>query len=40
MKIEGPALIVEDATTTLVPLHFDANINSVGFIIMNRHEAG
>ncbi|HIO03293.1 MAG TPA: hydantoinase/oxoprolinase family protein, partial [Alphaproteobacteria bacterium] len=40
MKIEGPALIVEDATTTLVPSHFDANINSVGFIIMNRHEAG
>ena len=36
MSIRGPALIVEDETTTLVPANFDANINRVGFIILRR----
>ena len=40
MKIKGPALIVEDATTTLVPSNFEADINSVGYIILNRHDTG
>ena len=40
MEIKGPALIVEDETTTVVSPHFDANINSVGYIILNRRETG
>ena len=40
MTIKGPALIVEDETTTLVPPNFDANINRVGFIILRRHNKG
>ena len=37
MSISGPALIVEDETTTLVPPNFDASINRVGFIILRQH---
>lgn len=40
MEIKGPALIVEDETTTVVSPHFDVNINSVGYIILNRRETG
>ena len=34
--LEGPALIVEDETTTLITAAFDANINGLGHIVMTR----
>ena len=34
MAIDGPALIVEDGTTTVVPLGFTARINGVGQIVL------
>ena len=36
-KIEGPALIVEDQTTTVVSSSFDAGVNMLGYIVMTRH---
>jgi N-methylhydantoinase A len=37
--LDGPALIVEDETTTLVTAAFDANINGLGHIVMTRKTA-
>ena len=34
--IEGPALIVEDQTTTVVPRRFRATVNALGYIVMTR----
>jgi N-methylhydantoinase A len=34
--ITGPALIVEDETTTLVTESFSARIDALGSIVMNR----
>jgi N-methylhydantoinase A len=34
MKLDGPALIVEDGTTTVVPMGFSAGINAVGQIVL------
>ncbi|MGE0717528.1 MAG: hydantoinase/oxoprolinase family protein [Alphaproteobacteria bacterium] len=34
--VAGPALIVEDETTTVVPATFDATINALGYIVMTR----
>ncbi len=34
--IAGPALIVEDQTTTVVTSAFDAAVNSLGYIVMTR----
>ena len=34
MRLDGPALIVEDGTTTVVPQGFSARINSLGQIIL------
>jgi N-methylhydantoinase A len=34
MSLDGPALIVEDGTTTVVPLGFVARINSLGQIVL------
>ena len=34
MKLDGPALIVEDGTTTVVPQGFAARINSLGQIVL------
>jgi N-methylhydantoinase A len=36
MRIEGPAVIVEDETTTVVPASFDASINGGAYIVMER----
>jgi N-methylhydantoinase A len=36
--IQGPALIVEDETTTLVLRNFTARINGLGYIVMTRGE--
>ena len=37
--ISGPALIVEDQTTTVVSRRFDARLNSLGYIDMHRKPA-
>jgi N-methylhydantoinase A len=37
--LDGPALIVEDETTTLVTAAFDATINALGHIVMTRKTA-
>jgi N-methylhydantoinase A len=34
MQFDGPALIVEDGTTTVVPTGFTAHINEVGQIVL------
>ena len=34
MQLDGPALIVEDGTTTVVPNGFTAHINEVGQIVL------
>ena len=34
--IKGPALIAEDQTTTVVTADFDAHINSLGYLVLNR----
>ena len=36
MTIDGPALIMEDQTTTVVPSRFSATINERGYIVMTR----
>ncbi len=35
-RIHGPALIVEDQTTTVVASGFDAHVNGLGYIVMDR----
>ncbi|MDH3594898.1 MAG: hydantoinase/oxoprolinase family protein [Rhodospirillales bacterium] len=37
MCVEGPALIVEDQTTTVVAEGFTAAVNDLGYITMTRH---
>ena len=34
MSLDGPALIVEDGTTTVVPQGFGARINALGQIVL------
>jgi N-methylhydantoinase A len=34
MSLDGPALIVEDGTTTVVPQGFQARINALGQIVL------
>ena len=36
MEVEGPAIIVEDATSTFVPASFRAALNSFEYIVMDR----
>jgi N-methylhydantoinase A len=38
-RIEGPALIAEDETTTFVTAAFDAVINAQGCIVLDRRAA-
>ena len=35
-RIEGPALIVEDETTTVVAPTFEATVNAVGYLILEQ----
>ncbi len=39
-RIEGPAIIVEDDTSTVVSPNFDALINALGYIVLERKERG
>ncbi len=36
MRLEGPALIIEDATTTVVPTNFSATLDAGGAIMLQR----
>ena len=36
MRVRGPALIVEDQTTTVVGTGFDAQVNSLGYLVLER----
>ena len=38
-RITGPALIVEDQTTVVVTADFDASINALGFIVLDKRRA-
>ena len=37
-RIEGPAIIVEDDTSTVVSPSFDATVNALGYILLERKE--
>jgi N-methylhydantoinase A len=39
-ELSGPALIVEEQTTTYVPKSFRAAVNAVGYIILTASEQG
>jgi N-methylhydantoinase A len=39
-RIAGPALIVEDQTTTVVSSSFEAGVDSLGYIVMTRRALG
>ena len=36
IRIEGPALIVEDQTTSVVTARFEATLNQAGYVVMRR----
>ncbi|MFQ5994910.1 MAG: hydantoinase/oxoprolinase family protein [Acidiferrobacterales bacterium] len=38
MRIDGPALIVEDETTTVVSPAFEAMVNALGYLVLNRKQ--
>ena len=38
-RLSGPAVIVEDETTTVVAAAFDAHINALGYIVMEQRSA-
>ena len=35
-RITGPAIIVEDETSTLVPPAFDVHMNALGYLVLER----
>ncbi len=39
-RLEGPALIVEDETTTVVAPGFAATVNGVGYLVLERTRSG
>jgi len=40
MELTGPAVIAEDETSTIVPDGFSANINSLGYIVLQDQKEG
>jgi N-methylhydantoinase A len=36
MRLTGPALVVEDQTTTVVTSPFDLSVNGIGYLILTR----
>jgi N-methylhydantoinase A len=38
MRIEGPALVAEDETTTVVPPGFRLSVNALGYLVLDRSE--
>ena len=39
-RIKGPALIAEDQTTTVVTADFDAQVNSLGYLVLEQRKRG
>jgi N-methylhydantoinase A len=37
--VEGPALVIEDQTTTVVPPEFIATVSAQGYLVLNRRQA-
>jgi N-methylhydantoinase A len=35
-RVKGPAIIAEDETSTIVGANFDASVNSLGYIVLER----
>jgi N-methylhydantoinase A/oxoprolinase/acetone carboxylase beta subunit len=35
-RFRGPALVVEDQTTIVVGAEFDARVNSLGYLVLDR----
>ena len=35
-QLRGPAIIYEDQTTTVVPTHFNVEVNSLGYLVLSR----
>jgi N-methylhydantoinase A len=38
--LQGPALIVEDQTTTVVPPGFDVSVDAYGYLVLDRRDPG
>jgi hypothetical protein len=36
MRISGPAIIVEDETSTVVPASFAMGVNALGYLVLDR----
>ena len=36
--LEGPALVAEDQTTIVVTADFDAHVNSLGFLVLDKRK--
>jgi N-methylhydantoinase A len=36
--ISGPALIIEDETTTVVAANFEVSVNAVGYLVLERRQ--
>ncbi|MFP6837357.1 MAG: hydantoinase/oxoprolinase family protein [Pseudomonadales bacterium] len=36
--VQGPAVVIEDQTTTVIPTGFVANVTSRGYLVLNRRE--
>jgi N-methylhydantoinase A len=39
-RLPGPALVVEDQTTTVVPVGFDLRVNGLGYLEIIRPRSG
>ena len=39
-RVSGPAIIVEDDTSTVVSPTFDATMNALGYIVLERKNGG
>ena len=37
-QLEGPALLVEDETTTVVPVGFDLRVDGLGYLELSRKD--
>ena len=38
--VKGPALVTEDQTTTVVTAGFDAHVNALGYLVLERRKSG
>ena len=38
-RLSGPAVIVEDQTTTIVSSNFDLHVNGLGYLVLDRRNS-